>query len=294
MAGTVATRTHTQTLAADLAGLFKLPIATAASAGSIAGYLAASGRPDMLMLSTCWAVFLLSSGACALNNLQGIETDARSERTCGRALPAGRISLGTALACAAVLCGAGYIYLAVLSWEALASGITAMILYNVLYTPLKEKTRAALIPGVMCGVMPPIIGWFASEGTGSSVVIVYLVLLFGLWQFPHFWLIGLRWAGDFARGGIVSMTPALKGEELKLLISRATLLLSVLMASATMLGIIANSQVGLIALTNSIVMTLYFVFRFRAAKADPARAFLVLNAGFFIHLGCFIADRVIA
>ncbi len=74
---------------------WKLSLAVAFSA--VTGYLIFAGDAHGSMLLAAAGVFLLSSGAAALNQYTERKSDALMESTAGRPLPSGRMNPGTAL-----------------------------------------------------------------------------------------------------------------------------------------------------------------------------------------------------
>jgi len=88
-----------------------------------------------------------------------------------------------------------------------AVGVAAIaaLLYNGIYSRLKRRTSIALLPGVVCGSLPPLIGWLAA-GTGVDQPAAWsLMAIFGLWQPPHFWLVVVAHEDDYLRGDVPSM-----------------------------------------------------------------------------------------
>ena len=66
-----------------------------------------------------------------------------------------------------------------------------MIIYTVIYTPLKKITPFAVFIGAIPGSIPPLLGYVAEkENFGLEAGILFVVQFF--WQFPHFWaLVGV-------------------------------------------------------------------------------------------------------
>lgn len=148
-------------------------------------------------------IFLLAGGCSALNQVQERHIDARMARTRHRPLAAGRLRPAVGLAVALVLSAAGLFLLAHTgSIVAVGLGGFALLWYNGLYTWLKRKTVFAILPGALCGALPPLIGWSAVGGSPSDYRIVIVTGLFLLWQIPHFWLLAARHREDFARAGL--------------------------------------------------------------------------------------------
>ncbi len=80
-------------------------------------------------------------------------------------------------------------------------GGIAIVSYNGLYTWLKRKTAFAAIPGALIGSLGPAIGWTAAGGTLDSKALLAIMMVFYLWQVPHFWLLNLKYPGDYAGAG---------------------------------------------------------------------------------------------
>jgi protoheme IX farnesyltransferase len=191
----------------DLAALGKLRISLLSTLSAATGFLAASRELRAPLLAVLSGTFLLAAGAAALNEVLDRDRDARMERTRGRPIPAGRISVAAALALAllatavgAALLGAGAGPLPALL------GVGALLWYDAVYTPLKRVTAFAVLPGAIVGALPPAIGWTAAGGGLADAGLLPLCAFFLLWQVPHFWLLSLRHAEDFERGGFP--TPA--------------------------------------------------------------------------------------
>lgn len=188
--------------ARDLTQLTRLPLSAAVSLSALAGHCLHPAAGKGAFAATL-GVLLLAAGSTALNQLQERRTDALMERTRNRPLPAGRMRPATALflAVALTLAGAGALSLTG-SAAATALGAFSVLWYNGVYTPLKKRTPFALLPGALCGALPPTIGWTAAGGSAGDPRIVLLATLFFLWQIPHFWRLALRWRDDYRRAGV--------------------------------------------------------------------------------------------
>ncbi|MBW1898128.1 MAG: UbiA family prenyltransferase, partial [Deltaproteobacteria bacterium] len=108
-------------------------------------------------------------------------------------------------ACVLILMGLSGLFLNRVSFLPVLIGLIAILLYNGLYTPLKEKTVLAIIPGTICGMMPPLIGWTAAGGNLRVPEIWMLMTLIGLWQLPHFWLLILANRMEYCLSDIPNM-----------------------------------------------------------------------------------------
>lgn len=173
--------------------LFKIHLCLYIAFSSVFGCIMALQRISLDSLFLGALVFFLACGAAVLNNIQDREADLFFSRTCNRSLPQKKIPLWHAGCFAAVLTLMGLwgIYLRFGLIPALA-GVAALICYNGLYTPLKKRSLLAIIPGSLCGMLPPLIGWTAAGGRALDFEILFIMLVFGLWQIPHFFIIIIK------------------------------------------------------------------------------------------------------
>lgn len=63
-----------------------------------------------------------------------------------------------------------------------------VLVYNGLYTPLKQRTSLAMLAGGLAGAFPPMIGFAAAGASPLSAHALLLAGVFYAWQVPHFWL----------------------------------------------------------------------------------------------------------
>jgi protoheme IX farnesyltransferase len=75
-----------------------------------------------------------------------------------------------------------------------------LVVYLLIYTPLKKRTPYATEVGAISGALPPLIGWVAASGGPTT----YGWILFGIlftWQVPHFMAIAWNFRQDYQKGG---------------------------------------------------------------------------------------------
>lgn len=279
----------------DVLILLKWRLSLAIAAAATAGYAlhSAAGRAKAALLFS--GMLFLASGAGCLNNWQDRMFDRDLERTRGRPLPAGRIAAGKALALAAILMAAGLTTLATgpFPWSAFATAAFAVICYNALYTPLKTRTLFAMAPGILCGALPPLIGWLAAGGRATAVPVWGFVTVFGLWQPPHFWLIVLRHYGDYPRGGRPSLLTIFSRQQIVRILFVWTLALSMALLTLPLTaGVLSPFLVGT-QLVNAALLTgvfSYHLFR-RSAGPDYRLLFTWINAAVFAGVVLTIFSR---
>lgn len=187
--------------------LIKLKITTAVAITTAVGYLLAVEELSIKIFIPILGIFLLACGSSALNEFQERKIDRLMRRTKDRPLPANRIQSQTALIIIVMLSLLGILVL-YFGTNLLATllGVFALVWYNGVYTPLKQKTAFAAVPGALIGAIPPMVGWVAGGGYMFDPQIVLMASFFFIWQVPHFWLLLLLSGNDYQRAGLPSLT----------------------------------------------------------------------------------------
>ena len=142
-----------------------------------------------------------AAGASAFNQLIEIRRDAMMQRTRCRPLPTGQISRATAMLFALATSAAGVAILTERVNPLTAFlGLANIVIYALVYTPLKPRTSLSTLVGAVCGALPPIMGW-TGAANGFSLECLLLGTILFLWQIPHF--LALVWfcRDDYARAG---------------------------------------------------------------------------------------------
>jgi len=180
---------------------------------SAAGFYlgAAKGFDVLLFINSVIGIALLAFGVATLNQVWEWRTDALMERTAKRPLPAQRLSVTEAMIFGVLLCLVAEIYLAFLVNPLTAFlGLTVIVGYVFLYTPLKKYTSASTAIGAIPGAMPPLMGWTSSANEITLGAWILFAMLF-LWQFPHFLAIATMYREQYAKAGIL-MLPVVEPE----------------------------------------------------------------------------------
>ncbi len=171
------------------------------ASSSAFGYILTHPALSLNLILSTFGVFFLACGAASFNSVQEKDADAAYERTRNRPVASGQVSSQTASLFATLNCILGLLLLSFCgnNFLPLALGITSLIIYNLIYTPLKRVSEFALIPGGISGALPPYIGWLSGGGEPSNPLILAVMALFFLWQPPHFCLILLEYAEDYRK-----------------------------------------------------------------------------------------------
>jgi protoheme IX farnesyltransferase len=150
---------------------------------------------------TCLGTFLAAVGAAAFNQAIEARRDARMMRTRKRPLPLGALTRTYAATFGLIVCISGVAILCPTSNSLTAFlAIINILLYAVVYTPLKPISTTNTLVGAVVGGIPPMMGWAAATGGLSAGAWVLGAILF-VWQIPHFLALSWMYRDDYARGG---------------------------------------------------------------------------------------------
>jgi heme o synthase len=171
---------------------------------SMAGFcLASRGNIDkLLLLNMVIGIGFLAAGTGSLNQFLERDSDGLMRRTDRRPLPSGRLTPLQAGLFGVITSVVGIAYLA-LTVNLLTAilGISTLVSYVFLYTPLKQRTPQSTFIGAFPGAMPPLMGWTSVHGSvGIEATVLFLIMF--LWQFPHFLAIAWMYREDYSRAGI--------------------------------------------------------------------------------------------
>lgn len=156
----------------------------------------------VLFVTAMIGITLLAFGVATLNQYFEKDIDKLMTRTLRRPIPTGRVSPSEALAFGIIQCTISICYLFFLVNPLTAVlGLTVIVGYVFLYTPLKTRTTASTAIGAIPGAMPPLMGWTAAAGEITLPAWALFTMLF-LWQFPHFLAIAWMFRDDYAKAGI--------------------------------------------------------------------------------------------
>jgi len=195
----------------DLVALTKPRITLMVIITTLGGLWLAPGEvPMVTILATLVATAMVVGAANTLNCWLERDSDAFMARTKNRPLPSGRLdprwALGLGLALGAI--SVPVLTLVVNPLTGLLAAI-ALVSYVWIYTPMKQRSPAALLVGSVPGALPPLMGWTAATGELSAPGIVLFGILF-LWQLPHFLAIAMFREREYTKAGIKVM-PAVRG-----------------------------------------------------------------------------------
>ncbi|MEY2972197.1 MAG: hypothetical protein RL738_1038, partial [Bacteroidota bacterium] len=185
----------------DLGLLLKFRLAFSVVISAVAGYLLGAPTVEWLeLLLLTLGGFAVVGSSNAFNQVWETEQDALMSRTQNRPLPSGRMTRTRALVWAFAFGLVGIVALAQLNAKTAGFGALSLLLYVLIYTPLKAKSPWAVLVGAVPGAIPFMLGWVAATGNFGLEPGVLFAYQF-VWQFPHFWAIAWLAYDDYAKAG---------------------------------------------------------------------------------------------
>jgi len=235
--------------------------------------------------ATMLGTIAVSSGSCVMNHIVEREHDGKMKRTASRPIPAGIISVRSAMVFSMVLTIGGLGLLATVNMLTLALAVITWLSYVVVYTPMKRRSSLAVIVGGIPGALPFVGGWTAVRGTMDAPAIALFAILF-FWQLPHFYALSWMYRADYRAGGFVLR--AIEDDSGRTL-GMQMLITSVLTWGAaivpTLLGV-TGWMYGVGAMVLSAWLTVECVMFFRSHDAKAARRVLLTSYAFL--MGVFV------
>ena len=193
--------TASRSWVADFKEITKMRLAISVVFSSVAGYFLGAliiDFVDVLLLAI--GGYLMVGASNAYNQVWEKDLDALMDRTKNRPLPSGRMSVQTALLIATLFAVSGIAVLYYINPKTAMFGAISIVLYVLVYTPLKTKTPLSVFVGAFPGAIPFMLGWVAATNNfGIEPGTLFMIQFF--WQFPHFWAIGWWLYDDYKKGG---------------------------------------------------------------------------------------------
>jgi len=192
---------------ADLLDLTKARLNLLVLITTFVGYwMGAPGAIDWLRLvQAMLATALCAASAAAFNQLWEVKVDALMPRTASRPIVAGRMTGGAAfwIALALGIAGTAWLAFAANGLSAILAAST-IVIYVLLYTPLKRRTAWCTLVGAVSGAIPPVVGWAAANPSLSLGAWILFGVLF-TWQMPHFLAIAWMYRDQYRSAGLVML-----------------------------------------------------------------------------------------
>jgi protoheme IX farnesyltransferase len=184
------------------AELLKVRLSLLVAISCAFGYILASAEIDFMRLALVFTGgFLLSGASVVVNQILERDYDKLMNRTQNRPLPSGRVTVEEAWIFSGIimLVSFGLLFIST-NFLTLVLSCISMLLYTMVYTPLKRVGAIAVLVGAVPGALPPLLGWTAVRGEITYEALIIFGIQF-IWQFPHFWAIAWVADEDYKRAG---------------------------------------------------------------------------------------------
>jgi heme o synthase len=200
----------------DYAQFMKLRLTSLVVISAAISFVVGSTQVDYnKLLMLVLGGILVTGSSNGFNQIIEKNLDRLMERTANRPLPQERMTINESLVLAGIMGISGVLILAYFM-NPLSGilGLIALLLYTLVYTPLKRITPFAVFVGAFPGAIPPLLGYVAtSQGFGEikfQALVLFAVQF--MWQFPHFWAIAWVLDDDYKKAGF-RMLPSLGGRD---------------------------------------------------------------------------------
>jgi protoheme IX farnesyltransferase len=179
----------------------KLRLSVSVVFSSVISYLIGMSEFDFEIFSyLVVGGLMMVSASNIFNQVIERDLDALMQRTKGRPLPMGQISVNNALVLGFTFVIAGLTFLYIISPLCAMLGAISIFIYACVYTPLKLITPLSVFVGAIPGAIPFMLGWVAATNElGVEALALFLMQFF--WQFPHFWAIAWWQNDEYAKAG---------------------------------------------------------------------------------------------
>jgi len=169
---------------------------------SVIAYLLSSQFTASLASVVLLAIggFFIAGASNIFNEILEKDYDKLMKRTMNRPIAAGRLSVSSAVMIAGFMALIGMTILGTFNMQTAFFGTLSFVTYAFIYTPLKRVTPIAVTIGAIPGALPLLIGSVAFDGFVSELALWLFALQF-LWQFTHFWAIGVLSYDEYQKAG---------------------------------------------------------------------------------------------
>ena len=273
-------------LFSDFKEITKARLAISVVFSSIAGYFLGTYEIQWVqVLLLAFGGYCMVGASNAYNQVIEKDLDALMKRTQNRPIPAGRMTVNSAMTIAVVLTLLGVLALYLLNPKTAMFGAVSIFLYTSVYTPLKTVTPLAVFVGAIPGAIPFMLGWVAATNEfGIEPGTLFMIQFF--WQFPHFWALGWMLNDDYTKGGFKMLPTGKKDAATVLQIIMYTIWMMVI-SIIPAFGITGRLQLSIPAAIIIFLMgavMLGFAFKLYAKRDNPSAKKLMLASVSYITL----------
>ena len=270
----------------DFKEITKARLAVSVVFSSIAGYFLGAVEINFsAVLLLAFGGYCMVGASNAYNQIIEKDLDALMDRTKNRPIPAGRMSVSTAMTIAVIMTIMGIVALYFLNPRTAMFGAISIFLYTSVYTPLKTKTPLAVFVGAFPGAIPFMLGWVAAtDSFGIEPGTLFMIQFF--WQFPHFWALGWMLDEDYRKGGFKMLPTGKKDKGTALQIIMYTIWMMII-SVIPVFGFTGRLKLSIVAAIIVFLMgtvMLFFAFRLYEKRDNVSAKKLMLASVSYITL----------
>lgn len=270
----------------DFKEITKIRLSVSVVFSAIAGYLLGIETVDFhTLLLLAFGGYFMVGASNAFNQIIEKDLDALMDRTKNRPIPAGRMSVNTAFAIAALFTILGIVILYSINPRTAMYGAISIFLYTCAYTPLKTKTPLAVFVGAIPGAIPFMLGWVAARNDFGIEPGTLFAIQF-LWQFPHFWAIGWFLFDDYKKAGFFMLPTGKqdKGTAVQIIMYTVWTVLVSLVPVLGITGDLTLSIIGAIVVFGLGLFMLYYALELFKKRTERAAKQLMLASVTYITM----------
>lgn len=270
--------------------LFRINASLLAGLTAFTGTCLAGGGLSARNIYAVLAAITLYAGCSDLSRYQERAEDAKMAHTANSALPSGLISPGAVLSLSVFMIAAAVAFMAMLHSRA---GFLLMayilIIYNLIFIPLKKITPLALLAGSAARALAPVLGYTAVGGAPDAPVILMLFAVLYAWKVPHLALLSEKYSLDNARAGFKTLSGSYGTKKANLFINAwlTAYICSLLLVPVTKLYVFGTSDTLHTTITVLTASLLLLYNRLNRAKSQ------ILNLSIVFFFLLLVVDRII-
>ncbi|MBA6152249.1 heme o synthase [Gelidibacter maritimus] len=281
----------------DFKEVTKMRLSLSVVFSAVAGYLLGATTIDFgTLVLLAFGGYFMVGASNIYNQIIERDLDALMNRTKNRPIPAGRISVNSALTMAIIFTILGIATLYVINPRTAMYGAISIFLYTSVYTPLKTKTPLSVFAGAIPGAIPFMLGWVAARNAfGIEPGTLFAIQFF--WQFPHFWAIGWFLFDDYKKGGFF-MLPTGKRDKGTATQTIMYTIWTVLISIVPVFGVTGDLKLSIVAAVIVFAIGLgliYYALQLFVKRSEQAAKHLILASVIYITLLqiIYVADKFI-
>ena len=266
--------------------LIKFRLSATVVFSALIGYLLGTASPDFSeIILLILGGILVTGSANALNQILERNYDKLMKRTAIRPLPAGNLTLSQALIFSFIIGIIGLYFLLLINLQCSFFGLLSMLLYVLVYTPLKRVSAISVFIGAFPGAIPVLLGWVAATNDFGLAAGILFAIQF-CWQFPHF--IAISWVLDeeYKKAGFKMMIGRERGKLATTIAVLAAFVMTIV-SVVPFFTIIEGLSLSLVACILIVILGLFFTFRSMQLfyqQSDSAAKKVLLSSYMYLPL----------